>query len=372
MVADIASGLINSTFLSANQALAQVQTGTIRIIAAISDGRSKYFPDVPTMAEQGFAEAQVTPWFGIVVPAGTPAADRRAHQQGAGSGAGHAGGAREARPCRMCGEKRAARRSSPTSSSPTSRSGRRSSRTPVSRRIELTVGRQPAQRSGRHVPLGGRIPSYKSGTARSRSRCPWPFAAIVQTDTVVLAFDRSADLWQLPAAAGDDRDDEHRQRRLDPPHRCDLCRTAAPAKSRRRRRGDRPPHQRTAAGGARFRHRSGGAVRSGLGGGLLAERAAEEDAAAARARAAGDDRRRHAAARQLPRRNRARHRPDRAPRRTGRGPAADPRAVRTGDRRRAGPGHRAKPVPGAEPDCRRRCWRTIRRPPSSRRSACGR
>ena len=72
MVPDIASGLITSTFLSANQALAQVQTGAIRIIAAISDGRSKYSPDVPTMAEQGFAEAQVTPWFGVVVPAGTP------------------------------------------------------------------------------------------------------------------------------------------------------------------------------------------------------------------------------------------------------------------------------------------------------------
>jgi tripartite-type tricarboxylate transporter receptor subunit TctC len=72
MVPDIASGLITSTFLSANQALAQVQSGSIRIIAAINDGRSKYFPDVPTMAEQGFAEAQVTPWFGIVVPAGTP------------------------------------------------------------------------------------------------------------------------------------------------------------------------------------------------------------------------------------------------------------------------------------------------------------
>jgi tripartite-type tricarboxylate transporter receptor subunit TctC len=72
MVPDIASGLITSTFLSANQALAQVQTGAIRIIGTISDGRTKYFPDVPTMAEQGFAEAQVTPWFGIVVPAGTP------------------------------------------------------------------------------------------------------------------------------------------------------------------------------------------------------------------------------------------------------------------------------------------------------------
>jgi tripartite-type tricarboxylate transporter receptor subunit TctC len=72
MVPDIASGLITSTFLSANQALAQVQTGAIRIIAAINDGRSKYFPDAPTMAEQGFADAQVTPWFGVVVPAGTP------------------------------------------------------------------------------------------------------------------------------------------------------------------------------------------------------------------------------------------------------------------------------------------------------------
>src|SRR5882672_9547582 len=72
MVPDIASGLITSTFLSANQALAQVQTGAIRIIGATNDGRSKYFPDVPTLAEQGFAEAQVTPWFGVVVPAGTP------------------------------------------------------------------------------------------------------------------------------------------------------------------------------------------------------------------------------------------------------------------------------------------------------------
>ena len=71
MVADIASGLITSSFFSTNQAMALAQSGTIRIIASIGDGRSKYFPDVRTMAEQGFAEAQVTPWFGIVVPAKT-------------------------------------------------------------------------------------------------------------------------------------------------------------------------------------------------------------------------------------------------------------------------------------------------------------
>jgi tripartite-type tricarboxylate transporter receptor subunit TctC len=57
-----------------NQALGQVQTGAIRIIATINATRTKYFPDAPTLAEQGYAEAQVTPWFGIVVPKATPPA----------------------------------------------------------------------------------------------------------------------------------------------------------------------------------------------------------------------------------------------------------------------------------------------------------
>jgi tripartite-type tricarboxylate transporter receptor subunit TctC len=74
MVPDIASGLITASFFSVNQALGQVQTGAIRIIGTINDGRTKYFPEVPTLAEQGYAEAQVTPWFGIVVPAATPQA----------------------------------------------------------------------------------------------------------------------------------------------------------------------------------------------------------------------------------------------------------------------------------------------------------
>jgi tripartite-type tricarboxylate transporter receptor subunit TctC len=72
MVPDIASGLVTASFFSVNQALGQVQTSAMRIIATINDSRTKYFPDVPTLAEQGFAKAQVTPWFGIVVPKGTP------------------------------------------------------------------------------------------------------------------------------------------------------------------------------------------------------------------------------------------------------------------------------------------------------------
>ena len=72
MMPDISSGLITSSFFSVNQALALAQTGAIRVIATINDSRIKYFPEVPTLAEQGYAEAKVTPWFGIVVPAGTP------------------------------------------------------------------------------------------------------------------------------------------------------------------------------------------------------------------------------------------------------------------------------------------------------------
>jgi tripartite-type tricarboxylate transporter receptor subunit TctC len=73
MAPDLASGQIAASFFSVNQALSLVQTGTIRVIATINDSRTKYFPDSPTLAEQGYAEAKVTPWFGIAVPKGTPA-----------------------------------------------------------------------------------------------------------------------------------------------------------------------------------------------------------------------------------------------------------------------------------------------------------
>ena len=39
---------------------------------ALRKAMSSNFPDAPTLAEQGYANAQVTPWFGIVVPKGTP------------------------------------------------------------------------------------------------------------------------------------------------------------------------------------------------------------------------------------------------------------------------------------------------------------
>src|SRR5438552_12783020 len=44
----------------------------IRILAVTSAKRSGALPEVPTMAELGFKEFDITPWWGVVVPAGTP------------------------------------------------------------------------------------------------------------------------------------------------------------------------------------------------------------------------------------------------------------------------------------------------------------
>jgi tripartite-type tricarboxylate transporter receptor subunit TctC len=144
MVADISSGLITSSFLSANQALAQVQTGTIRIIGAINDGRSKYFPDVPTMAEQGYPGAQVThgsaSWFPPARPSRSSIVSaRRSTRHWRRRTCSRNSTSPDVRRSRPRG------RSLPGSSRMTSRCGRRSSRMPASRRIE---GRKRALAQG--------------------------------------------------------------------------------------------------------------------------------------------------------------------------------------------------------------------------------
>ena len=46
--------------------------GRMRILAVTSAKRSGTLPDVPTLAELGFKDFDITPWWGVVVPAGTP------------------------------------------------------------------------------------------------------------------------------------------------------------------------------------------------------------------------------------------------------------------------------------------------------------
>jgi tripartite-type tricarboxylate transporter receptor subunit TctC len=51
-----------------------VTSGRLRAIGVASDKRSRYLPDVPTLAEQGVPGVKAANWFGIIAPAGTPQA----------------------------------------------------------------------------------------------------------------------------------------------------------------------------------------------------------------------------------------------------------------------------------------------------------
>jgi tripartite-type tricarboxylate transporter receptor subunit TctC len=47
-------------------------TGQLRALAVTTPQRVAAFPDVPTVAESGFPGYEVTSWFGVLAPAGTP------------------------------------------------------------------------------------------------------------------------------------------------------------------------------------------------------------------------------------------------------------------------------------------------------------
>lgn len=50
----------------------QIRAGRLRVLALSSAQRSGTFPDIPTMAELGYTGFDVTPWWGVLVPAATP------------------------------------------------------------------------------------------------------------------------------------------------------------------------------------------------------------------------------------------------------------------------------------------------------------
>ncbi len=60
--------------------LPYLQSGRLRLLAVTGTTRSKFAPDVPTYAEQGFPELTMREWYGIFMPPrATAAASARAH-----------------------------------------------------------------------------------------------------------------------------------------------------------------------------------------------------------------------------------------------------------------------------------------------------
>jgi tripartite-type tricarboxylate transporter receptor subunit TctC len=71
---DLMTGLMHFEIVSLELALPHIIAGTVKPLAVLTPKRVADLPDVPTIAEAGFAEAAYVPWYGIYVPSATPEA----------------------------------------------------------------------------------------------------------------------------------------------------------------------------------------------------------------------------------------------------------------------------------------------------------
>ena len=69
---DLIGGQVQMMFDNMPTAWPMVQAGKLRALAITSPKRSPAAPDVPTLDESGFPGFDVSSWFGLAAPAGTP------------------------------------------------------------------------------------------------------------------------------------------------------------------------------------------------------------------------------------------------------------------------------------------------------------
>jgi len=70
---DLMGGHVDASIVALQTAAPHLQNGTLRMLALMSPERSPAFPNVPTLKELGVANGVVETWYGVFVPAGTPA-----------------------------------------------------------------------------------------------------------------------------------------------------------------------------------------------------------------------------------------------------------------------------------------------------------
>jgi len=71
---DLLGGQVQALFADAPVLLSQIQGGTLKPLGAASATRNAALPNVPTLAEQGFADTSADNWYGLLAPAKTPPA----------------------------------------------------------------------------------------------------------------------------------------------------------------------------------------------------------------------------------------------------------------------------------------------------------
>lgn len=71
------AGDIHLTFDSISTSMPHIKSGRMQAIAVTSPQRSALAPDIPTVQEQGLKDFDVTGWYAVIAPAGTPDAVRQ-------------------------------------------------------------------------------------------------------------------------------------------------------------------------------------------------------------------------------------------------------------------------------------------------------
>lgn len=73
-VTDLLGGQVNYMFDSITSARPHIESGKLRALGVTSAKRSSTLKDIPTIAEAALPGYEVSPWFAVFAPAGTPAA----------------------------------------------------------------------------------------------------------------------------------------------------------------------------------------------------------------------------------------------------------------------------------------------------------
>ena len=69
---DTIGGQIQMTFTSLPSVVGHIRGDKVRAIAVTGSKRSATFPNLPTFGEAGIGGLELSPWFGLLAPAGTP------------------------------------------------------------------------------------------------------------------------------------------------------------------------------------------------------------------------------------------------------------------------------------------------------------
>src|SRR5213079_317038 len=69
---DVLAGAIHLVVIGLPAAAPHIKSGRLRALGVIAPQRLPALPEVPTVAEAGLPDFEVTTWYGVLAPAGTP------------------------------------------------------------------------------------------------------------------------------------------------------------------------------------------------------------------------------------------------------------------------------------------------------------